>query len=41
MTTQISSLNPHEGQAAENHSVSLGLPQMGLSHASSTSPAVC
>ena len=37
MTTQISSLNPHEGQAAENHSVSLGLPQMGLSHASSTS----
>src|SRR5699024_10219611 len=37
MTTQISSPNPHEGQAAENHSVSLGLPQMGLSHASSTS----
>src|SRR5690625_2629146 len=37
MTTQISSPNSHEGQAAENHSVSLGLPQMGLSHASSTS----
>ncbi|MDN6132353.1 MAG: GTP 3',8-cyclase MoaA, partial [Corynebacterium casei] len=34
MTLQISSPNTHAGQAAENNSVSLGLPQLGLNHAS-------
>ncbi|WP_193024792.1 GTP 3',8-cyclase MoaA [Corynebacterium casei] len=34
MTLQISSPNTHAGQAAKNNSVSLGLPQLGLNHAS-------
>lgn len=34
MTLQISSPNTPAGQAAKNNSVSLGLPQLGLNHAS-------
>ena len=36
MTTQFSSLNTSTGQAPEDNSVSLGLPQLGLSNSLST-----
>lgn len=38
MTTQFSSLTNQQGQAPEDNSVSLGLPQLGLKHGSSPTP---
>ena len=38
MTTQFSSLTNQQGQVPEDNSVSLGLPQLGLKHGSSSTP---